>query len=62
MLIWLTIAILLAMLGVVEMLLDFTIPFTGLRTILLLPLVLGMDYCLYLKVRGEESGDVQDED
>jgi len=52
MLIWLTIAILLAMLGVVEMLLGFTMPFTGLRTILLFLLVLGMAYSLYLKERG----------
>ena len=62
MLVWLTIAILLAMLGVVEMLLGFTIPFTGLRTVLLFLLVLGMAYNLYLKERGVHPGDDQEED
>jgi len=53
MLVWLSIAIVLALLGVVEMLLGFTIPFTGLRTILLFLLVLGMAYNLYLKEKNE---------
>ena len=47
MLIWLMIAVVLALLGVVEMMLGFTLPFTGLRTLLLFLLVLGIGYRMY---------------
>jgi len=55
MLFWVIIAILLAIFGVVELLLNFTIPFTELRTILLFLLVLGMSYRMYLMERGGEK-------
>lgn len=55
MLVWLIIAIILALLGVIEMLLNFTIPFTGLRTVILFLLVLGMSYNLYLKERRDKD-------
>ena len=54
MLIWLIISITLALLGVIELLLDFTIPFIELRIVLLFLLVLGMAYRLYLMERSGE--------
>ena len=54
MLFWLIVAIILAFLGIIEMLLGFTIPFTQLRMILLFLLVLGMSYRIYLM---EKSGE-----
>jgi hypothetical protein len=51
MLVWLIIATVLALLGVIEIFLNFTIPFTELRTVLLFLLILGMCYNLYLKER-----------
>ena len=54
MLIWLIISITLALLGVLELLLDFTIPFIELRIVLLFLLVLGMAYRLYLMERSGE--------
>ena len=55
MLFWLLIAILLAIFGVVELLLNFTIPFVELRTILLFLLVMGMCYRIYLMEKGGEK-------
>jgi membrane protein implicated in regulation of membrane protease activity len=55
MLIWLIIAIGLASLGVIEILLNFTIPFIELRVVLLLLLVLGMSYRHYLMERSGEK-------
>ena len=54
MLIWLIISITLALLGVIELLLDFTIPFIELRIVLLFLLVLGMAYRLYMMERSGE--------
>jgi len=54
MILWLLVAICLAILGVIELLLDFTIPFIELRTVLLFLLVLGMSYRIYLM---EQSGE-----
>jgi Tfp pilus assembly protein PilO len=55
MLIWLIIAIALAFLGVIELLLNFTIPFIELRIVLLFLLVLGMAYRFYIMERGGEK-------
>ena len=55
MLLWLMIGMALAILGIVELLLNFTIPFTELRTVLIFLLVLGMSYRLYLMERGGEK-------
>jgi len=55
MLIWLIIAIGLASLGVIEILLNFTIPFIELRVVLLLLLVLGMSYRHYFMERSGEK-------
>ncbi len=55
MLIWLIIAITLALFGVIELLLNFTIPFIELRIILLFLLVLGMAYRLYMMERSGEK-------
>jgi hypothetical protein len=54
MLIWLIISITLALLGVLELLLDFTIPFIELRIVLLFLLVLGMAYRIYMMERSGE--------
>jgi len=59
MLFWLLIAIILAIFGVIEMLLNFTIPFIELRTVLLFLLVLGMSYRIYLMERGGEKEDLK---
>ena len=55
MLFWLIIAISLAIFGIVEILLHFTMPFVELRTILLFLLVMGMSYRIYLMERGGEK-------
>jgi len=55
MLFWLIIAIALAIFGVIELLLNFSMPFGELRTILLLLLVMGMSYRIYLMERGGEK-------
>ena len=55
MLFWLLIAITLGILGVVELFLNFTMPFTDLRTVLLFLLILGMSYRIYLMERGGEK-------
>ena len=55
MLFWLLIAIILAIFGVIEILLSFTIPFVELRTILLFLLVIGMSYRIYLMEQGGEK-------
>ena len=55
MLIWLIIAVTLAFFGVVELLLNFTIPFIELRVALLFLLVLGMSYRLYVMERSGEK-------
>ena len=55
MLIWLIIATTLAFFGVIELLLNFTIPFVELRVALLFLLVLGMVYRLYIMERGGEK-------
>lgn len=54
MLFWLFIAIALAIFGIFELVLNFTIPFVELRTILLFLLVMGMSYRIYLM---EQSGE-----
>jgi Tfp pilus assembly protein PilO len=55
MLVWLIISIILALLGIIELFLNFTIPFTALRTILLFLLVMGMTYRIYLMEQGGEK-------
>jgi hypothetical protein len=55
MLVWLLIAVALALLGVLELVMGFTLPFTGMRTILLFLLVLGMGYRIYLMEQGGEK-------
>lgn len=55
MLFWLLVAIILAVFGVIEILVGFTIPFVELRTILLFLLVMGMCYRIYLMEQGGEK-------
>jgi len=55
MLFWLLIAIALAIFGVIEILLNFSLPFLGLRSVLLFLLVIGMSYRIYLMERGGEK-------
>ena len=59
MLVWLIISIMLALLGLVELFLNFTIPFTELRTVLLFLLVMGMTYRIYLMEQGGEKEDLK---
>jgi hypothetical protein len=59
MLFWLIIAIVLGILGVIEMFLNFTMPYTDLRTILLFLLILGMSYRIYLMERGGEKENMK---
>jgi len=54
-LIWLIIAVILALFGVIELLLKFTIPFIELRIVLLFLLVIGMAYRLYIMERSGEK-------
>ena len=60
MLFWLIIGIGLAIFGVLEIMLSFTIPFVELRTILLFLLVMGMSYRIYLMEQGGEKEDLKD--
>ncbi|MDF1526156.1 MAG: hypothetical protein RRA15_05335 [bacterium] len=55
MLLWLMVGIALAVFGVLEIMLNFTMPFVELRTILLFLLVMGMSYRIYLMERGGEK-------
>ena len=55
MIFWLIIAIALAIFGVIEIVLNFTMPFVELRTILLFLLVMGMSYRIYLMEQGGEK-------
>jgi len=59
MLFWLIIAIALAIFGVLEIVLNFTIPFVELRTILLFLLIMGMSYRIYLMEQGREKEDLK---
>jgi membrane protein implicated in regulation of membrane protease activity len=59
MLFWLMVAIILAVLGVIEMFLNFTVPFTQLRTVLLFLLILGMLYRSYLMERSGEKENMK---
>jgi hypothetical protein len=59
MLFWLIIGIALAIFGVIEIMLSFTIPFVELRTILLFLLVMGMSYRIYLMEQGGEKENLK---
>jgi len=59
MIFWLLIAIILAIFGVIEILLNFTMPFVALRTILLFLLVIGMSYRIYLMEQGGEKENLK---
>jgi len=59
MLLWLIIAIVLAIFGVIELLLNFSMPFVELRTILLFLLVMGMSYRIYLMEQGGEKENLK---
>ena len=59
MLLWLIIAIILGVLGIIEILVGFSIPFIELRTVLLFLLVLGMSYRIYLMERGGEKENMK---
>ena len=55
MLLWLMIGIALAIFGVMEIILNFTMPFVALRAVLLFLLVMGMSYRIYLMEQGGEK-------
>ena len=55
MLIWMIITIILALLGVVELALNFGLPFIELRVVLLFLLILGMAYRMYVMERTGEK-------
>ena len=59
MLFWLIIAIALAVFGVLEIVLNFSLPFLELRTVLLFLLILGMSYRIYLMEQGGEKEDLK---
>lgn len=59
MLLWLIIGIALAVFGVIEIMLNFTLPFVELRTILLFLLVIGMSYRIYLMEQGGEKENLK---
>jgi hypothetical protein len=59
MLFWLIIGIGLAIFGVLEIMLSFTMPFVELRTILLFLLVMGMSYRIYLMEQGGEKENLK---
>ena len=59
MLLWLIIGIALAIFGVIEIMLNFTLPFVELRTILLFLLVMGMSYRIYLMEQGGEKENLK---
>ena len=54
MIIWLIIAIILAILGIVDGVLNYTSPIGLMRTVMLFLLVLGMSYRIYIRERGGE--------
>lgn len=60
MLFWLMIAIALAIFGVFELILNFTLPFVELRSILLFLLIIGMSYRIYLMEQGGEKENLKD--
>ena len=60
MLFWLLIAIGLAVFGVIELLLNFSMPFIELRAILLFLLIMGMSYRIYLMEQGGEKENLKD--
>ena len=60
MIFWLIIAIALAIFGVVEIVLNFTMPFVELRTVLLFLLVMGMSYRIYLMEQGGEKENLKE--
>jgi len=53
--IWLGIMLALAFLGIVEAMVNFTIPFLALRSVILFLLVLGMSYSFYNLERKEKK-------
>jgi Tfp pilus assembly protein PilO len=55
MLLWLMVGIALAIFGVIEIILNFTMPFVALRAVLLFLLVMGMSYRIYLMEQGGEK-------
>ncbi len=59
MLFWLLIAIALAIFGIIEILLNFSMPFVELRTILLFLLIMGMSYRIYLMEQGGEKENLK---
>ncbi len=59
MLFWLLIAIARAVFGVIEILLNFSMPFVELRTILLFLLIMGMSYRIYLMEQGGEKENLK---
>jgi len=59
MIFWLLIAIVLAIFGVIEILLNFTMPFVALLRDRLFLLVMGMAYRIYLMERGGEKEDLK---
>lgn len=59
MLFWIIVAIFLAAFSIIEPLLGFTIPFVELRSILLLLLVIGMSYRIYIMERSGEKEDLK---
>ena len=59
MLLWLIIGIALAVFGVIEIMLNFTLPFVELRTIILFLLVMGMSYRIYLMEQGGEKENLK---
>ena len=59
MLLWIIVAIILAVFSIVEILLNFTIPFIELRAVILFLLVLGMSYRIYLMGRGGEKENLK---
>ena len=59
MLLWLIIGIALAVFGVLELALNFTMPFVELRTVILFLLVLGMSYRIYLMEIGGEKENLK---
>jgi len=59
MLLWLIIGIALAIFGVLEIALNFAMPFVELRTVILFLLVLGMSYRIYLMEIGGEKENLK---
>ena len=59
MLLWLMIGIALAIFGLIEIILNFTMPFVELRAVLLFLLVMGMSYRIYLMEQGGEKESIK---